>query len=173
MKKKHIATSLITVSILTGAIIAFFLPIDNVNDDVINKIVAIAQTIFPTVKKMKGGYPLSSVALVYFSTVWLLTPITVFGWYLYVDDRKEIFLKSCKVNRWSSAFFCGLFFPAIISIAVLANFESADTTDIRTFLTYQTRAGLAAIGFWIPVGAGMFLAICTYWLLHIKQIFEN
>jgi hypothetical protein len=99
MKKRHVAALLITIPILMGAIIAFFLPIDNINDSVINRIVAIAQTIFPTVKKMKGGYPLSSVALVYFSAVWLLTPITVFGWYLYVDDRKEIVLKSCKVNR--------------------------------------------------------------------------
>ena len=62
---------------------------------------------------------------------------------------------------------------AIVLTAFFANFESTDTTDIRTYFTYHTRFGLAAMGFWIPVGASMFMAICVFWWLHIKQVFKN
>lgn len=173
MKKKQIATSLIATPILIGVFLALCLPLQIASDSVAYKLVAIAEIIFPTVEKMEGGYPLGQITGVYFSTMWLLTPLTTFGWYLYVDERKEMVLKSCKANKWSSTLFSGLFFPAIVLTAFFANFESTDTTDIRTYFTYHTRFGLAAMGFWIPVGASMFMAICVFWWLHIKQVFKN
>jgi hypothetical protein len=173
MKKKQLATSLIAAPILVGAILAFFLPLQVAGHSAINKLVAMAQLIFPTIEKMKGGYPLDQISLVYFSTLWLLTPIATLGWYLYIEDQKEMVLKSCRASKLASAFFSGLFFPAIILMAIFANFESTDTTDVRTYLTYQTRLGLATMGFWVPIGSSMFLAICAFWWLHIKQVFKN
>lgn len=173
MNKKQLAISLIAVPILVSAILAFCLPLQISSHSAANKLVKIAQFIFPTIEKMKGGYLLDQISIVYFSTVWLLTPIATYGWYLYVKDQKEMVLESCRANKWASAFFAGLFFPAIILIAIFANFESTDTTDVRTSLIYQTRLGLATMGFLIPIGASMFLAICLFWWLHIKQVFKN
>ncbi|MFW2354552.1 hypothetical protein [Hydrogenophaga sp.] len=172
-KKKQIATSLIVTPILIGATLALCLPLQIASCSAAYKLIAIAELIFPTVEKMKGAYLLGQITLVYFSTMWLLTPLTTFGWYLYIDDKKELILESCKSHKWSSAFFSGLFFPGIVLIAIFVNFESTETTDIRTFLTYHTRFGLAAMGFWIPVGSSMFLAICLFWWLHIQKIFDN
>lgn len=99
--------------------------------------------------------------------------MTVVGWHLYFDDQKEKILPSSKANKWSSSFFACLFFPSITVLTLVANFESTDITDARTYLTYHTRLGLAAMGFWIPLGASMFSAISIFWWVHVQEVFEG
>lgn len=173
MKSKHLGLMLITLPILMGAAIALVLPLEAASDSFARRPIELARIIFPTVEKMKGGYALAGIALLYFSTIWLLTPLTVIGWYLYIEDQKHAVLTSCKANKWSSSFFACLFFPAITALTLAANFESTVATDVRTYLTYHTRLGLAAMGFWIPLGVSMFSAICIFWWTHIHQIFEG
>ena len=170
MNRKQIAASSIALPIVVGAIIAFFSPLEIADYSVAKRIVETAQIIFPTVSKMKGGYPLDNVSLFYFSTIWLLTPLTLLGCSLYLEEQKEKIVNNCTEKKWASSFFSVLFFPTILLIATFANFETTDVTDVRAYLTYQTRLGLAFMGFWIPLGAAMFLAICLLWWMNIRQI---
>jgi hypothetical protein len=173
MKKKYIGYLLLVGPILIGLLIALLSPQSVLAGSGLQVFVDISQFIFPTMAKMKGGYALEEVALLYFSFLWLSFPFLVAGGYLLIEWQSGKVLNSIRKNKIGSAMFAVVLFPLVAMVAATLNYESLDVNDFRSYSIYQTRLGMGLIGFWIPAGAAMLLAVSIFWWVHIVEILQD
>ena len=162
---------LIGIPFITGIAIALLAPTDVLKYSAFQTINEIASYIFPAVRKMKGDYELGEVAKLYFSVMWLMSPLMFIGGYRDMERQAEKVIPKMREKKLLFLFFFGVFLPACAILGTVANFESNDLNDVRTLLTFHSRWGMPIWGFMIPAGASVLYAMTAFWIRNFVRIF--
>lgn len=158
---------------ILGLAISLMSPLDVLNFEPFNLIYQIGSALIPSVSKMRGDYELGQIAKLYFSSMWLMTPLIFIGAYKSLLMQESIVVPNMQKNRILALFFFFLFSPAVVLLAFGVTFESSDTDDFRAFLTFHSRFGMPFLGFIIPAGASSLLAMTFFGFKNLKHIFNG
>lgn len=174
-KKSTVSFSkyLIGLPFVLGMLIALFSPVDVLGSNYFRFVYEAGAYIFPSVEKLKGNYELGQVAKLYFSSMWLLSPVIFFGGYLDLQRQQENIIEKCRQRKVLSTFFFAVFIPGAALALFLINFESNDLNDVRTVLTFHSRLGMPFWGFVIPAGSSVMFAMTAIWVSNLANIFDS
>lgn len=89
-----------------------------------------------------------------------------------MQRQSEKVIQKCKEKKLFSLFFFVFFIPACGILLTVANFESKDIDDVRTFLTFHSRWGMPLWGFIIPAGASVSYAFMVFYIKNFPLIFN-
>ena len=162
----------IGIPFLIGVSIAIFAPTDVLKYGVAQMLNDIAAFIFPAVRKIKGDYELGQVAKLYFSVMWLMSPLIFFGGYRDIQRQADKVVLNIQKNRLFVIFLVGILFPIVGICMANLSMESTDPYDIRTMLTFHTRWGMPLWGFVIPAGASTLIAMGVFVVRNIHRTFD-
>lgn len=164
---------LLSTPFLIGLLIAAFAPNDVLANEIFDGICRLASTIIPAIKKINGNYERVQVVKLYFSVLWLLSPLIFIAAYINLQRQSASVLEKGKKKRVFLTLILGIIFPAAAVALAFANPEGSGSNDARSQLITSTTLGLAIWGYIIPCGASVLLAATYFWLKHINVIFDQ
>ena len=96
---------MIAVPFFVGLAIATLSPLDVLKYQVPQTITEVASYIFPTVRKIDENYEFGSVAKLYFSVMWLMSPSIFLYCFKEIQSQASKVIPKCRENKWTSLFF--------------------------------------------------------------------
>ncbi|MGB3880181.1 MAG: hypothetical protein WA955_06325 [Diaphorobacter nitroreducens] len=132
----------------------------------------LASAIFPAVKKMKGDYSLGQVAKLYYSFIWITSPLMFWGAYLEIRRQSDSILTKCKEKKIFFVLFFLIFSPLCTFILLNFSFESKNVDDIRVYLSFHSRLGMPVWGGIVPTSASVMAAMTAFGIRYFCCVFD-
>lgn len=157
---------------LVGALVAIFSPNNALSFDLAKAVWKTASFIFPTVEKMKGDYELGQVAKFYYSSVWMLSPLFFLGAYFDLQQQRDILIANCRQKKTFFILFFCIFSLVCAFVLINFTFESKDVNDVRVYMSFHSRWGMALAGGLMPAFASTSVAMAVFGFKNARYIFD-
>lgn len=160
------------IPFFAGAFAAMFAPDNILDSNIANAIYRTASAIVPAVEQMKGNYDLGQVAKFYYSLLWILSPLMIFGSYFDLQRQRDVVIANSRNKKLLFILFFCVFSLACSLVIFNFTFESNDVNDVRVYMSYHSRWGMALFGWIAPAGASAMIAMAMFGFKNIGHLFD-
>lgn len=160
------------IPILVGLAIALFSPVDVLRYTVARTLVSVMAGIVPMIDHIDAQYELAQVLQLYFSVMWMLTPIIYFS--LDIGSKTDQFaeIKAHHAPFWLRYVFMVVMFLLAIQILFLSKFDPFEGPGNSYFISHS-RIGMATYGGVIVFGFAALAKLLVVWGSRFREIYFN
>lgn len=137
--------SFVWLPLATCAVIALFAPLNVLDYEFPRWLVRLAGSVVPMVSRLNAEFELSQVAQLYYTTLWLLLPLSYWSMNVGSEEQLAQRMRGRKRRLWWPIAFFGLVWFGLL---YMFNYEMPDPANNGKYesLMLHSRIGMAVVG---------------------------